>query len=166
MATGMGRDTPPPWPFPPDPAQAVHAAGLPLLSDEGTVEHIHAHLDITVNGDPVPIPAGIGIEESHQQISPLHTHDQTGVVHVESPKPAPFSLGQLATERQVRLDQTHLGGLTATSGNTVQAYVNGRPVPGDPAAIIIHPHDEIALVYGPATQPPPIPTRYVFPAGE
>lgn len=166
MTMGIVRDSPPPWPLPPDPTEAVHAAGLPLLNNEGTVEHIHAHLDVRVNGHPVPVPDGIGIDETSQQISPLHTHDHTGVIHIESPTPAPFSLGQLATQWQVRLDQTHLGGLSATGGNTVQAFVNGRPVPGNPAAILIHRHDEIALIYGLATQLPPVPARYAFPAGE
>lgn len=129
----------------------MHAAGLPLLGDEGTVEHIHAHLDININGATVPVPAAIGIDETTQQIGPLHTHNQTGVLHIESPTSAPLSLGQLATEGQVRLDQTHLGGLNATSGSTVQTFVNGRPVPGNPAGIILHPHDEIAPVYSPAT---------------
>ncbi len=38
--------------------------GLPALSAEGTVLHIHQHLDLIVNGSPVTIPAGIGINEA------------------------------------------------------------------------------------------------------
>src|SRR6516162_4193467 len=77
--TAVGRDTLPPWSAPTDAAAAMRAAGLPMLSREGTVEHIHAHLDVRVNGQPVDVPAMIGIDR--QGISPVHTHDSTGVIH-------------------------------------------------------------------------------------
>ena len=77
--TAVGRDTLPPWSAPTDAAAAMRAAGLPMLSREGTVEHIHAHLDVRVNGQPVDVPAMIGIDR--RGISPVHTHDSTGVIH-------------------------------------------------------------------------------------
>src|SRR5947209_3945435 len=80
-----GRDTAPPWPAPSDPAARVAAAGLPMLGSEGSALHIHAHLDVIVDGRPVAVPALLGIDESAHQISPLHTHDETGVIHIESP---------------------------------------------------------------------------------
>ncbi len=75
---------PPPW-----SAEIAHLAarlqtlGLPQLSQEGTVLHIHQHLDVFVNGKPVTVPGGIGIDDN-RFISPIHTHDPTGVIHVES----------------------------------------------------------------------------------
>lgn len=164
--TALGRETAPPWPAPADAAGAVRQAGLPLLSGEGTIQHLHAHLDIVVNGKPVPVPAEIGIDEQTQRISPVHTHDPTGVVHVESPSLATFSLGQVFTEWQVALAADRIGGLRTEHGQTLQAYVNGRPVAGDPAAITLHPHDEIALIYSPASSPAPAPASYPFHPGE
>ena len=166
LMTADGRTTPPPWPAPADAAAAVKAAGLPMLGSEGAAEHIHAHLDVIVDGRPVSVPALIGIDESARQISPLHTHDTTGVIHIESPKKANFSLGQFLTEWQVSVSQTHLGGLHVDKGNTLTAYVNGKAVSGDPAAIILHAHDEIALVYGPSTPSVDVPDTYDFPSGE
>ncbi|GGO84930.1 hypothetical protein GCM10011584_03670 [Nocardioides phosphati] len=166
LTTAAGRTTPPPWPAPADAAAAVKAAGLPMLGGEGAEEHIHAHLDVLVDGQPVSVPALIGIDESAHQISPLHTHDTSGVIHIESPKKADFSLGQFLTEWQVSVSQTHLGGLDANKGNTLTVYVNGKEVSGDPAAIILHAHDEIALVYGPSTQRVGVPDSYDFPSGE
>ena len=64
-----GRDTTPPWAAPTDAAAAVRAAGLPMLREEGTVIHIHAHLDVSVDGQPVVVPGGIGIGRSSQGIS-------------------------------------------------------------------------------------------------
>ena len=93
----VGADTPPPWPAPVDVAAAVRAAGLPMLGSEGQVEHIHAHLDVVVDGHPVQVPAGIGIDPVHRAISPLHTHDTSGVIHIESPVQRQFRLGTLGT---------------------------------------------------------------------
>jgi len=80
-----GGYTAPPWPAPADATAAVNAAGLPMLGREGNVEHIHAHLDVLVDGQAVAVPAGIGIDVHRRTISPLHTHDASGVLHIESP---------------------------------------------------------------------------------
>ncbi|WP_208615515.1 hypothetical protein [Streptomyces rubellomurinus] len=164
--TAEGRTTPPPWPAPGDPAAAVAAAGLPMLGAEGTELHIHAHLDVLVDGKPVEVPALVGIDEAARRISPLHTHDGSGVIHVESPAKADFSLGQFLTEWQVSASADHLGGLKTDATHTLRAYVNGRPVDGDPAAIPLNAHDEIALVYGTAAENAAVqvPSSYAWPA--
>jgi hypothetical protein len=143
----------------------VRAAGLPMLGAEGTVEHIHAHLDVIVNGQPVVVPANLGIDQSTGQLSPLHTHDTTGILHIESPVKATFSLGQVFTEWQVLLSANQIGGLTAGGGKVLQAYVNGKPFTGNPAGIILNAHDEIAVVYGTPAQQANPPSSYAFPAG-
>jgi hypothetical protein len=165
ILTAVGRTTLPPWPIPADATAAVHKAGLPMLGSEGTTEHIHAHLDILADGKAVTVPALIGIDETAGTISPLHTHDTTGVIHIESPKTSTFSLGQFFTEWEVTLSSTQLGGYTTGNGNTLRAYVNGKQVSGDPAAIILAAHDEIALVYGPATAKVTVPSSYAWTAG-
>jgi hypothetical protein len=163
--SAAGRADAPPWAVPADASAAVAKAGLPMLGAEGTALHIHVHLDITVNGQKITVPALIGIDTSKQKISPLHTHDTTGIVHVESPTQASFSLGQFFTEWQVALSSTGIGGLTADGTHQLKAYVNGQPYTGDPAAIIFKPHDEIALVYGTPDQQTNVPTTYQFPDG-
>jgi hypothetical protein len=155
----------PPWTAPKDPSAAIQAAGLPLLTEEGTVEHIHAHLDVIANGRPVSVPADLGIDVTAGRISPLHTHDTTGVIHVESPVKRDFTLGQFFTEWRVSLAANHIGGLTVGDGKVFRAYVNGKPVQGDPASLVLHAHDEIALVYGTAAQQQNPPSKYTFAAG-
>ncbi|MCQ4083426.1 hypothetical protein NGB36_23170 [Streptomyces sp. RB6PN25] len=127
--------------------------------------HIHAHLDVLVDGNPVTVPAYIGIDDKAQQISPLHTHDPSGVIHIESPVKATFTLGQFMTEWNVALDADRIGGMKAGGGNVLRAYVNGKQIKGDPAAIVLHAHDEIALVYGPEHQNVKVPATFTFPAG-
>jgi hypothetical protein len=165
-STVQGRTTNPPWDAPTDASAAVAAAGLPMLGEEGNALHIHAHLDIFVNGSPVPVPADIGVDHARGRISPLHSHDTTGVVHVESPdKDATFTLGQFFTQWQVSLAADHIGGLVASDTHRLEVYVNGKLRTGDPAGIVLVAHDEIAIVYGTDAQRPAVPDSYQWTNG-
>jgi hypothetical protein len=160
-AGAQGRTSNPPWDKPTDTSAAVAAAGLPMLGEEGNAVHIHAHLDIIINGAPIQVPANIGLDEVRQQISPLHSHDTSGVIHIESPTtPATFTLGQFFTEWQVSLAADHIGGLTTDSTHQLKTYVNGKPYTGDPAGLVLAAHDEIAIVYGTQAQQTNVPSTY------
>jgi hypothetical protein len=164
--TAVGVDSLPPWPAPADATAAARDAGLPMLSSEGMVEHIHVHLDVVVDGRPVAVPSNIGIDAARGAISPLHTHDDSGVIHIESPVKRQFSLGEFFSEWQVSLSADNIGGLRAVDGKTVRAYVNGQPRSGNPAAIMFAQHDEIALLYGPPQPGEKVPATYDFPPGD
>jgi hypothetical protein len=154
------------WKAPPDASAAARAAGLPMLGEEKLAVHYHAHLDVLVNGQPVPVPAGLGIDQARHLIAPLHTHDGTGVVHIESATDLPFTLGQLFTEWGQPLRPDRVGPLTLTPGQALHLFRNGQPTTGDPAALRLRPHDEIAVWVGPADQQPQAPVSYAFPPGE
>lgn len=163
-ATGA---TLPPWPAPTDPSAGTRLAGLRVDNTEGTVAHFHAHLDVVINGKAAAVPANLGINASSGELAELHTHDATGVLHIEAPDAKRrYVLGQLFTEWGVRLDSTHVGGLTATGGNTLRAYIDGKQVTGDPARVELTAHREVALVFGPATRKVQVPGSYRFPSGE
>ena len=130
--TAEGRTSNPPWPAPADVAGRVQAAGLPMLGEEGAVEHIHAHLDVLAGGRRVAVPENIGADEANQKISPLHTHDTTGVIHIESPVQASFSLGQVFTEWQVSLAADHLGGLRVGDAICYRPTSTARRTPATP----------------------------------
>lgn len=141
--------------------------GLPVLGAEGQVIHIHQHLDMAVNGEQVVLPANVGIGPQLSFFSPLHTHDTTGVMHVESATENNFSLGQFFAVWGVRLNASCIGGECAGHGKQLRAWVNGKPVAGDPTRIVLAAHQEIVLAYGtPKQMPNPIPSSYAFPAGE
>jgi len=117
-----------------------------------------------VDGRPVEVPADLGIDQHRGLIAELHTHDDSGVLHVESgDSHLTFTLGQLFTEWGVELDAEDLGGLHADGGEQLRAYVDGRPVEGDPGRIELADHQEIALVYG-TGQPGHVPDSYDFAA--
>jgi hypothetical protein len=142
------------------------AIGLPALAQEGTALHIHQHLDIFINGQTVAVPAGIGINEIAQFISPIHVHDDSGIIHVESPVVQTFTLGQFFDIWGVRFTNQCIGSYCTNEAASLKVYVNGELYQGDPRVIALASHQEIAVVYGtPAQNPHTIPSSYSFPAG-
>ncbi|ORB49318.1 hypothetical protein BST43_23640 [Mycobacteroides saopaulense] len=162
----VGAKGTPPWPAPADASAAADAAGLPMARMEGTVQHIHAHLDVQVDGQPVPVPANIGVDVHRGTMSALHTHDATGVIHIESPVRRQFSLGELFTEWQVSLAADHIGGLHAGAGKQLRVLLNGVPQTGNPAAITLAAHDQIAIIYGTPRPGEAIASTYPFADGQ
>ena len=150
---------PAPWPAPDHGVQRMAAAGLPRLKAEALAFHVHAHLDVFVDGTRVPVAAGIGIDVVARRISTLHTHDRSGWIHMEAPRRETFTLGRLFTEWGVRLTATCVGGYCAPQTH-VRLYVGGHERTGDPTAIPIVGHEEIAIVIG--TPPAEIPSSYDF----
>lgn len=140
----------------------LKAAHLDVLSTEGTVEHIHQHLDITVNEQAVAVPADVGIGSNF--ISPLHTHDSTGVIHVESPVLKNFTLGQFFTEWGVEFSDTCLATYCADQTHTLIVAVNGTPIT-DVYNYVLRAHDEIEVWYGPKDFHPSLIKSYEFTAG-
>jgi hypothetical protein len=164
--SGLGAPLAPPWPAPADAPVRATLAGLQLGS-MGTAEHYHVHLDILLNGQALPVPANIGVDQTSGAMSYLHTHTPDGVVHIEAGRAGqPFTLGQLFTEWNVRLSATQVGSLQAGNGNTLVVYVNGAKVPGNPAQLRLAAHQEIAVVYGPPDQTVEVPSTYAFVAGD
>ena len=156
---------PPPsvWPLPDDPREAAKKAGLSMLDREMLDVHYHAHLDVVVRGVRVTVPAGIGIDARRGLISSLHTHDVTGIVHIESAEDIPFTLGQLFTERGQPLSATRVGPVTVVEGEQLRVYRNGDRVPGDPAKLKLTEHAQVVVWVGPAGAQPKVPTSYDFP---
>jgi hypothetical protein len=160
--------TPPPWPVNNGDSKLqlrLRKIGLDALTAEGQALHIHQHLDIYVAGKQVTVPAQIGIASSGGFISDLHTHDATGIMHVESPAVTSFTLGQFFAVWGVRLDARCIGSLCASGDKRLAAWVDGKPVPADPTRIVLAEHQEIVLAYGTEAQDPdPLPTTYGFAA--
>jgi hypothetical protein len=169
------------WPAPPDPMTRARAAGLVPEDAERLTFHVHAHLDVFVDGQKVTVPAGLGIDITNPAvhefpdypkgsgatgygginppcatacISPLHTHDVTGIIHTESATVKLNRLGQLFTEWGVKLDKNCVN--TYCKPQTkIAYYVNGKPYTGDPTTIPLSNLEEIAIVIG--TPPAQIP---------
>jgi hypothetical protein len=127
-------------------APRLTALHLPGASD--TAFHIHALLRIYIEGRPVPVPAQIGIDPQGRFLAPLHTHDAAGIVHIESRRRYPFTLGQFFTIWGVRFGDTRIGGYANHGAHRLRVFVNGRRV-AHPAGHVLGARDRIVVGYGP-----------------
>ena len=158
-----------PAPWPANAARLrgrLRILGLPALRAEAFELHIHQHLDVFVEGRRVTVPEAVGINFRRRFISPLHTHDTTGIVHVESPLVRTFTLGEFFGVWGVRFTRTCLGGDCAGDGKGLRVFVNGARVPGDPGRLPLVEHQEIVVAFGTEEQlPRPLPSSYDFGEG-
>jgi hypothetical protein len=170
-----------PWPAPPNPMTLTRKAGLVPETHEFVFLHVHAHLDVFVNGTAATVPAAIGINIhdpavkripepngtiayggisppcAQPCISPLHTHDTTGILHTEAKQDQFNDLGEFFTEWNVRLDQKCVGGYCKPAA-PITVYVDGDAYTGDPRKIQLEDRREIAIVIG--TPPASIPSAF------
>ncbi|GEM_PF-499264 len=111
------------------------------------VTHIHPSLNVTLDGKSLIIPAGIGINitlwNDHsldqygmqpmkmtmkdtsmimQGMSPLHTHDSSGIIHVESNEFRNYTLGQFLQIWGVDLHGKVVK--LSVNGNNLKDYMN------------------------------------------
>jgi hypothetical protein len=161
------------WPAPDadQVARLAEAAGAPLETHETLVHHVHSHLDVFIDGEHRVVPAGIGIVITDPAvksfddlsgtsyggisppcaqpcISPLHTHDTSGVIHTESATDDKRTLGQLFRLWDVRLDDRCVDE-HCTPDTPIAIYVDGDEVPlADAPDIALTDGREIALVIG------------------
>jgi hypothetical protein len=115
--------------------------------------HVHTHLTLVVQGEPLDVAENIGIRQDC--IFWLHTHSPNGILHVEAPRERDFTLGQFFGVWGQPLSSDRLLGNGPAAGQEVQATFNGEPWAGDPADIPLEDLGTIVLEYGPPFIPPP-----------
>jgi hypothetical protein len=126
---------------------------------EGSVFHIHAHLDIITNGKYVTIPAGIGIKPN-ECLYWLHTHNTSGVIHIESPQQTTFTLGQFIQVWDNTSGISPSFEASVNNDKNFKVFVNGIETKDVYDKIPLSAHDEIVIVSGSVSTP--IPSSYVF----
>jgi hypothetical protein len=136
------------------------AGRVPCGPAERFERHAHAHLTIVVRGQLRPPPSNVGITPA--SICWLHTHDTSGIIHVEAGDDRPFTLGDFFAVWGPPLSGTVLAGERVGGGETIQVFENQRPYTGAPETIVLDDKDDIVLQLG-----PPFPTvaPYVWPPG-
>jgi hypothetical protein len=106
------------------------------MNTNPTILHLHPHLSVVVNSTPIEVPEQIGInaplwnersldkfgmqsmpEMNMVAMAPLHTHDNSGIVHVESTINRNYTLGEFL----------NIWGLNLND-KTVKTTVNGKPL--------------------------------------
>jgi hypothetical protein len=131
---------------------------------EVLVYHVHAHLFILRDGVPQAVPRSIGIVEPAlpRCLYWLHTHDTSGIIHVESPTQRLYTLGQFFDIWGMPLARTGVAGLDVPNGELV-VFVDGQQIPNDqdPRDIELRAHTQVVIEVGKVVQPP----SFQFPQG-
>jgi len=138
--------------------------GIPCNTSEQLAVHYHAHLAIVVDGNEAQVPANTGINTDQQCLYWLHTHDSTGLIHIEAPAASAsrkFKLGEFFDVWGKRLDKTHVGDTTLAGGQKLVMYVDGKRYTGDPRQIVLASHTQVVLEVTPPEIAPP---TFTFPA--
>jgi hypothetical protein len=143
-------------------APATTSNGAPAIDGircqpEHLESHYHAHLTLLRDGTHVQVPAYIGIDFKHQCLYWLHTHDATGIMHIESPDTRTYTLGEFFDVWGQPLSKTQAASL---NGN-LKVFVGNREYAGDPRKIVLKPHELITVEQGKLVEPPP----FTFPPG-
>ncbi|WP_350274327.1 hypothetical protein [Kribbella sp. HUAS MG21] len=121
------RTAAPPWDAPRDAVSYIDKAGFERLPlDFSGPSPYTLKITVTVDGEPVQVPSGIGVDKLRAEQAAVHTHTTDGVVWVEAKtadeKP---SLAQFFTLWGVRYDATCL----ADACTDLKVTVNGEPAP-------------------------------------
>jgi hypothetical protein len=97
---------------------------LTCLDQEYTDQHIHPNLTITINGQKQEVPGNIGIQSNC--LHPLHTHDNTGKVHVESPEARDYTLGDFFAVWGKSFSKDQIFDSKADAMHRIRMTVNGQ----------------------------------------
>ena len=133
--------------------------------------HHHVQLTIFYNGTQIAVPEGVGILGVPGKDPKfiyhgscfywLHTHDKSGIIHIEPSNSNTFGLKQFFDIWGEPLSATQVADLNVSS---IGVYLNGQYQPGmDPSTIMFYPFEQITLVVN-SPAPNWIPS-YLFPPG-
>ncbi|MFD7160916.1 hypothetical protein ACFV9C_40465 [Kribbella sp. NPDC059898] len=123
------RTAAPPWDAPRDAVSYIDKAGFERLPlDFSGPSPYTLNIAVTLDGRPVQVAAGIGIDKLRAEQAAVHTHTTDGVVWVEAKTAAERpTLAQFFTLWGIRYDPNCLA--DACAGLTVT--VDGRPAAWD-----------------------------------
>ncbi len=141
---------------------AMNALGLAPTQEAASVNHYHVHIKLVIDGHDVPVPAQIGLDSSTGVFSEVHTHDDTGVIHIESGDTSfRANLYDVFDVWGVYLSPSCVGGYCGG----LKMWVNGKPSTafGD---LVLQSHMAITLLSGAPPKNFTPPKSYNFPAGE
>jgi hypothetical protein len=139
--------------------QRLRLLGIPPGGKEKF--HIHAMLHIYVDGLLRPLPADIGLDPAKGVESSMHTHDGTGIIHMEAPHPYSYTLGDFFSVWGVKLGPAQVGGLKGYGGDHLHFYLNGKSL-SNPAAHVLHNGDSVVIGYGPLNSFPHMPSTFLL----
>jgi hypothetical protein len=107
--------------------------GIQCDKIEHLVFHNHTKLVVKIQNKTQNIPGGLGIIPNNC-IFWLHTHDESGIIHIESPLNQTYTLGQFLNIWKTFDNSSFINNLSAVSDNhDINIFSNGVAI--DPSSI-------------------------------
>jgi hypothetical protein len=123
---------------------------------EASTYHVHAHLAIIVGGKAVSgPPANTGIQFVHLCLYWLHTHDDSGIIHIEAPHRFSPTLGNFFDIWDQPLSRQRIASHVVGAGQTLRVYVGPTVYSANPRSIPLYEHTKVTLEIGPPFVTPP-----------
>ncbi len=117
---------------------------LICTTDMATQFHIHPNLEIIINGKQQQIPEGIGINSGC--MNSLHTHDNSGKIHVESPEKRDFTLADFFAVWKKTYSKDQIFDYKADEIHIIRETVNEKETQ-DYENTILRDNDQIIIYY-------------------
>jgi len=117
---------------------------LTCTTDMATQFHIHPHLEIFINGQKQEIPANIGVRPTC--MNSLHTHDNSGVIHIESPEKRDFNLADFFAVWEKTYNKEQILDFKVDADHVIRQTVNGKEVQ-DYENLILRDGNKIIIYY-------------------
>jgi len=116
------------------------SSGVPcLIPNLPLLQHVHPHLTILVDGVEEVVPANIGLVSCERA---LHTHDDTGEIHVEAQDRRDYTLGDFMGVWGKTIERP---------GYPVTVKVDGK-ISENPARIPLKDKEQIVIEYKKTSQ--------------
>jgi hypothetical protein len=123
--------------------------GIPCVASEQLTYHVHAHLTIVDSGKRYTPPGNIGISLLHLCLYWLHTHDDSGIIHIEAPNQIAPTLGNFFDIWGQPLSRRQVWHFTVNRGHSMRVFVGHQLITGDPRSIKLFFHTIVTVEIGP-----------------
>ncbi|MSU60594.1 MAG: hypothetical protein EXS52_01610 [Candidatus Staskawiczbacteria bacterium] len=133
----------------PAPKKTNREVAMTCTTDMATEFHIHPNLQIIINGQPQEIPVDIGIVDGC--MNALHTHDNTGKMHVESPEKRDFQLSDFFAVWNKAYTKDQVLDYKADATHVIRQTVNGKETQ-DFENTVLYDEDQIVISYSDASK--------------
>lgn len=124
------------------PRQPITDVMAACVQHDGVGMHIHPHLKIVIDGEERTIPSEVGIAQGCMR--PIHTHDDTGMIHLEFPTTQEVRLGQFFQIWQQSFSQQQILDRTIGAEDVLRVTVNGEET-SELENLVLHDKDDIVI---------------------
>ena len=131
-------------------------------TDMATTFHIHSHLTIMADQKNVIVPTEIGIDRVKNCMSSLHTHDESGVIHIESPVQKDFTLGDFFYNWKQPFSSTQVASHSVDTNHGLKLFVDGKESTDFENLVLTDEQSIFVDYYDLNKGPDPVPVDYKF----